>query len=406
MRLDIPGTPHLTYCTNIHPGESWPEVRANLERYTLAVKARLAPEQPFGVGLRLSARAAEALAEPGELERFRDFLRANGLYVFTINGFPYGRFHGEPVKERVYLPDWLDEARLAYTNRLADLLAALLPEGGELEGTISTVPGAFRARVTGAAQAEAMAEMLLRHAAHLFRLKERTGRSVVLALEPEPWCYLETVEEAIRFFREHLHSRAAVERFSALTGLGRGAAEEFLRGHLGVCLDACHMAVAYEDPEAAVRALKGAGIRIAKAQITAGLQVRFGEGGGRDAERLEALRSFADPVYLHQVVACGYGLERHLDLPQALSRWEAEGRLPRETRIHFHVPIAWKELGPFESTQDYVRGFLALLRREQACGHLEEETYTWEVLPEEYRREGIVEALAGELRWVLDQLRS
>ena len=167
MKLTAPGGPHLTYCTNIHPGETWAEVRANLERHVVRVKAAVAPDKPFGVGLRLSAVAAAALAGTQELERFRSFLHDHGLYVFTINGFPYGPFHGTRVKEDVYLPDWLDDARLLYTDQLAELLAALLPDG--LEGTVSTVPGAFKARVRGAADEERMTEVMVRHAAGLHR---------------------------------------------------------------------------------------------------------------------------------------------------------------------------------------------------------------------------------------------
>jgi len=142
--MNVGNAGHLTYCTNIHPGESWPEVRSNLERYLLSVKGQLAPRGPFGVGLRLSALAAHALAEPRTLAEFKDFLQRNGLYVFTLNGFPYGPFHGEPVKENVYLPDWKQDDRLQYTNLLADLLVELLPDDPELEGSISTVPGALR----------------------------------------------------------------------------------------------------------------------------------------------------------------------------------------------------------------------------------------------------------------------
>ena len=194
MKLAVPGEPHLTYCTNIHPGETWAEVRANLERHVSRVKAAVAPTRPFGVGLRLSAVAAAALAQPAELDAFRTFLRDSGLYVFTINGFPYGPFHGTRVKEEVYLPDWLDDARLSYSDRLAELLAALLPDEPGLEGTVSTVPGAFKGRVRGAADESRMAELMVRHAAGLHRLRERTGKMVSLALEPEPCCHMETVD--------------------------------------------------------------------------------------------------------------------------------------------------------------------------------------------------------------------
>jgi hypothetical protein len=165
------GAAHLTYCTNIHPGETWPEVEANLVRHVAAVKARVAPDAPFGVGLRLSARAAQELTD-GALPSLRRLLAGHGLYVFTINGFPYGRFHGAPVKDAVYRPDWLEPERVAYTDRLADLLAELLPDG--VDGSISTVPGCFRARGDAAAL-PAIAANLARSADHLARIERTTG---------------------------------------------------------------------------------------------------------------------------------------------------------------------------------------------------------------------------------------
>lgn len=402
MRLSAPGQPHLTYCTNIHPGETWAEVRANLERYVLAVKVRVAPDRQFGVGLRLSARAAESLAEPRELDAFREFLDRHGLYVFTINGFPYGAFHGTRVKEAVYLPDWLDEARLVYTDGLARLLAAILPADPDLEGSVSTVPGAFRSRVRDDADAARVAELILRHAATLHRIREETGRIITLALEPEPCCYLETVAETVAFFERWLFSGSAVARLAELRGLGRAESEAFLRRHVGVCFDACHMAVEFEDPRAALDAFRARGIRIAKVQVSAGLKVRL---DGRDASTLRALEPFAEGVYLHQVVERRAGtLTRFLDLPEALiAAAEAASGL-REWRIHFHVPLFREQLGPFLSTQDYLRDLLGLLAREPCSGHLEVETYTWEVLPPEHRREDIVTAVTRELRWVMGRL--
>ena len=399
MKQNLPGAPHLTYCTNIHAGETWPEVRQNLERYVVAVKRRVAPDSPFGVGLRLSAIAAEALAAPGELTAFREFLAANGLYVFTINGFPYGPFHGTRVKEDVYLPDWLDPLRVAYSDRLAWLLAELLPEG--VEGSVSTVPGAFKACVSGEADVARMADLMLQHAATLHRIRERTGRGISLAPEPEPFCHMETIAETVAFFERHVFGSAAVKRFAALTGLATPEAEAYLRRWFGVCFDACHMAVEFEDPAAALASLARAGIRVAKIQISAGLRVPFG--GGDDRARLDALRPFAEGVYLHQVTERrGDQLTRFLDLPEAL----AKGAPGDEWRIHFHVPLFLDRLGLFLNTQDYLRDVLAIVRGTAVTPHLEVETYTWDVLPAEYRREDIVTAVARELDWVLGQLRS
>jgi hypothetical protein len=140
--MRITGGAHLTYCTSVHPGESLAEVHELLARHVTAVKARVSPQAPFGVGLRLSARAAHELEQPQALAELQALLAREQLYVFTLNGFPYGPFHGRPVKERVYLPDWRAPERLDYSVRLAELLAALLPP--DAIGSVSSVPGAFR----------------------------------------------------------------------------------------------------------------------------------------------------------------------------------------------------------------------------------------------------------------------
>ena len=406
MILTSPGHPHLTYCTNIHPGETWEEVRKNLKRYVLAVKARVAPDRLFGIGLRLSSQAAEELSQPDTLKAFGDFLQANSLYVFTINGFPYGRFHGQRVKEQVYLPDWLDERRLTYTNQLARLLANLLPTRWglmALDGSISTVPGTFRACVIGEAKIERMVDLLLRHLVELHRLRECTGRLISLALEPEPCCWLEAVDETIAFFESRLFSRRSVAQFSAMTGQSRGAGETFLRRHAGVCFDACHMALEFEDPKAAIHAFQTAGIRIGKIQLSAGLKVLF---DGHYADCLRLLEKFDDGVYLHQVVERqDERLTRYADLSDAFHSVFSRARAPDEWRVHFHVPLFCERLGPFCNTQDFLRRLLNILCCEAVTRHLEVETYTWNVLPDEYRGEDIITSVARELHWVIERLR-
>jgi hypothetical protein len=408
MKLDCAGAPHLTYCTNIHPGETWEEVRWNLVEHVCAVKAKVSPSAVFAVGLRLSARAAAELCAPGEIDRLRSFLVEHELYVPTINGFPHGVFHGTVVKEAVYLPDWRDPARLAYSDRLAEILAAILPGDGALEGTVSTVPGAFRPLVATPADEALIAESLLRHAAHLHRLRERTGKTIALALEPEPFCHLETIADAIVFFEAHLLTRAATARFADLTGTSPRGAEEGLRRHLRVCLDACHEAVQYEDAAGALDALARAGIAVGKVQLSTGLEVDFAAAGESVKDRLallDALRPFAEGVYLHQVVAREAGaLRRTLDLPEAIALAERDPLRLEAWRIHFHVPVFREALGPFRNTQPFLRELLAILRVRAVAPHLEVETYTWDVLPAEHRREAIDDAIARELTWVRGRL--
>lgn len=399
--MRVGGTPpaHLTYCSNIHPGESWDEIFANLRRYVPGVKARVAANTEFGVGLRLSADAAATLSDASRLDELREFLRHNGLYVFTINGFPYGRFHQTRVKEDVYRPDWREDARVDYTDTLADILAALLPVDTAVNGTVSTVPGAFKQEMRSTEDVDRIATRMIRHAAHLVRLHAATGRMISLAIEPEPECFLETIDDAVTFFERHLYSDNAAVELQRLTGLNASDAADALRDHLGLCLDLCHAAVEFEDIASCVERLAAAGIRVGKAQLSAGLRI-----DPMTARAAEELRTFDDGVYLHQVVArSGDRLTRYVDLDVALANPPPNGAAC-EWRVHFHVPLFLADLESFSTTQSFLADALALHKTRSLSTHLEVETYTWDVLPEQYRRDDIITAISRELEWVKRQL--
>ncbi len=394
------GGAHLTYCTNIHRGESWAETQAALERYLPEVKRQAAPAASMGVGLRLSNLASETLArEAGQLAAFKDFLAEHDLYVFTINGFPYGPFHGTRVKEDVYQPDWRFPERLAYSNRLADLLLELLPQGSEIEGSISTVPATFRPLGAQEGALDKIADNLLRHAAHLVALRERQGRTITLALEPEPMCYLETSEELIGFLKSRIFASEPVARFCNLTGLAAGAAEAALRRHIGICYDVCHAAIEFEDPAASIARLRQAGIGIFKLQLSAALKVK-----NVDRETRAQLQRFDEGVYLHQVVERrGNGdLVRYLDLAPAFA--EIAAAYGTEWRVHCHVPIFLQTLPVLDTTQDFLSEILRIHKQTPISPHLEVETYTFDVLPEELRRVDVATAVARELDWVTNRL--
>ena len=278
---------HLTYCLNVHPGETWAENLDAIREKAGAVRRRIAPGSPFGLGLRLSRQAAEELAAGDRLSEFRDVMESRGLYAFTINGFPYGRFHGAPVKAEVYAPDWRTPERCDYTCLLADLLAELLPAG--VTGSISTVPVSYKPWAIGESGVEQACRMLCDTVAHLAQIRDRTGVEIHIGLEPEPDCLVETTAEAVAFFDGPL-AKHGLEHLRKQHGLGRSEAREILDRHVGICVDTAHAAVEFERPAEVLAKFAQKGIRVSKIQLSSALRVRVDRG----ARSLEELRAFCD----------------------------------------------------------------------------------------------------------------
>ncbi|NNE92628.1 MAG: metabolite traffic protein EboE [Verrucomicrobiales bacterium] len=375
---------HLGYCTNIHRGESWAETFHGLDQYTLQVKNRVCPDdQPYGIGLRLSAdAAAELSADRSLVDDFRRWLDVNHAYVFTINGFPYGRFHGGRVKENVYLPDWTSQDRLDYTNRLFDLLCEIAPEGEA--GSVSTLPGSFK---EFDAESALIVENLRACHRHLEALREKTGRDLHLGLEPEPLGLFETSSETVNFFDQ-------------LTDGLSGNEQEAILETIGVNYDTCHLAVEFESASSAIGRLRGAGLRISKIHLSSALKLT------PDAASLSRVSDFEEDVYLHQVVVRKGDevVARFRDLPDALEDAEKTGDPGDEWRVHFHVPIHAQPEALFGDTRDHISETLDLLGGEPGwCRHFEMETYTWEVLPENLRSGDVVDQLAKEYEWCLGE---
>lgn len=398
MKLDrVPGDVHLTYCTNIHAGESWPDICASLDEHVPAIKAAVAPGRPLGIGLRLSGQAAQAARAPQSLEAFRDQLATLGAYVFTINAFPFGPFHGVRVKEHVYLPDWRDKERVSFTSDAAAVLAAILPDG--VDGSISTVPGAFKPNGKSDAAITAMAVNLVTAVAGLVDIERRTGKRIALALEPEPCCFLETTDESITFYETSLLQPKILDALAALTGTNQAQADALLRRHLGICYDVCHGSVEYENPVAALDQLLAAGITVPKIQLSAAMRVP-----AMTRDRIDAVMRYDDGVYLHQtIVRNAAGLTRYADLPDAVAALR-DGRADGEWRIHCHVPVFLPDLGEIGSTRADLVTTLAALRTRARSSHLEVETYTWDVLPDGLRAGSKSADIAREIAFCQKEL--
>jgi hypothetical protein len=394
---------HLTYCTKIHPSRGWQEQLACLKALVPQLKARLAPERSFGLGLRLSDQESRELLAGDNLAQLQDFLSQNDLYVFTLNGFPYGALDGStPVKDSIFAPDWREEARLHYTLRLIDILKRLLPPG--VTGSISTVPLSYKPWLTPdlPAALSRITGNLAQVAAELVRIEAEEGRRLHLDLEPEPDGQLEHSQEVVRFYQDWLLKEGAA-RLAADLGLTPAEARERLLEHIRICLDTCHLAVEFEEPEAVLQAFNREGIKIGKVQITAGLEVALPPEAGSRAAAAQELEAFTRSPYLHQVIRRGEdGARRQFpDLAEALPELSRTSREP--WRIHYHMPLFVERHGLLASTQRETRAVLELLKEHPFSRHLEIETYTWEWLPPGLKLD-LLESLHREYRWVLEAL--
>lgn len=383
MKWSLP----LGYCTNVHPCKAAADIPSILEQYTLPIRAKCGFE--IAVGLWLPAPAlAQVLATSDGIDTVRRSLESRGLTCHTLNAFPYGDFHGTRVKEQVYLPDWADPRRLEYTFDSARLLAGLLPEN--TDGSISTLPlgGRLLEQPVGFMD-EAMLR-LLELAKRLQNLRGESGKMIRLAIEPEPFCLLETTQETIGFF-EKLRALAATH------GCGDAVSE-----HIGVCYDVCHQAVEFEDAADAIRRLRGAEIRINKVQISCAIQLNDPQNPDARAE----LAKFAEPRYFHQFMARTADGEilRNPDLTtEAVLSPPEEWLQARPWRVHFHVPVDADALGLLGTTRDELRKALSAIGELDYQPHLEVETYTWPVIPGS-TSSGMVDGLARELIAVREML--
>ncbi len=382
----------LAYCTNIHPAETWAETLGALNSHVLAVRDRLietgdqAPDRPYPIGLRLSALAARQLLSDDNLAAFKDWLNENHSYVFTINGFPYGSFHGTRVKEKVFLPDWTTFERLEYTQNLFEILAEIAPKS--TGGSVSTLPGSHK---SFKADESAIQENLIRLAFHIDDLSQKHQIDLHLGLEPEPLGHFENTQETLKFF-ERLHARAK--------------SPAIIEKRIGVNFDSCHFALEFDGAAPALDSISGAGIRLSKIHLSNALAF-----DPRDPAALEEIRKYDEPIYFHQVIALrpDQTLQRFSDLPLFLEDLDCGKISPgdfQEARVHFHIPLDAQPIKPLRSTHFHVEETLRWCQTHPtACSHFEIETYTWAVLPKTLQRP-VEQQIASEYRWVLDQLKS
>ncbi|MGM0507163.1 MAG: metabolite traffic protein EboE [Bacteroidota bacterium] len=400
------GNRHLTYCSNIHPGESITGHLEQIDRYLPEVRKRIGSNGSMGMGLRISSDASQELMERESLDRLARWLQDRNLYVFTFNGFPYGSFHKTRVKESVHKPDWSTRERHDYTARLIDIMADLLPEG--LEGSISTSPITYKYGFHSGHAMEGVERQAACSLADLAWKMEQLsilrGKEIHLDLEPEPDGYLETADEWIRFMKESMF-REGVEHLSRQAGMSHTRCEQIIRRRIRLCYDTCHMALAWEEPASVLKRLDRDGLSLGKIQVSSALATRIPSDPEARERLREELMRFVEPVYLHQVVGITSNGEKrqYRDLPDALDYLDRCSET--EWRIHFHIPLFRDPEGVVGSTRGHNTDLFKELAGRTDGRHLEVETYTWDLLPDDLK-ENLGRSIGSELQWVQRQLET
>ena len=395
---------HLTYCTNIHPGRNWSEDFLALKSNLPIIKQSVSQNQPMGLGLRLSNEASLTLQDSAVLGEFKQWLKENDTYVFTMNGFPYGEFHRTVVKADVHTPGWSTDDRRDYTVRLFHILKELLPDG--MDGGISTNPLGYRHWYSTEEELQAARSSgtlnMIKVIIELVHIYNATGKVLHLDVEPEPDGMMETGREFIDWFESDLLT-AGIPELTAEFRLSTPEAEILIRRHINLCYDVCHFAIGYEPHAKIIAELDAKNIKVGKIQISAALKADLNTVGKDKQEVKKAFEQFNEPVYLHQVVARSSNgqLLRYLDLPEALEDFDNED--VEEWRAHFHEPISIREIGLLTTTQRDIIDVLEIQKNSPFTNHLEVETYTWEVLPEQIKLP-IAESISQELLWVQREL--
>lgn len=387
---------HLSYCSNIHPGEDWKEHFAVLQSSIPEIKAAVCPDAPMGIGLRLANQASIDLSVEQNFENFQNWLAEQNCYVFTMNGFPFGNFHHSVVKDKVHAPDWTTDERRDYTVRLFNLLARLLPDT-LTEGGISTSPLSYRfwwLNDTSLEEATIKAtKNMISVVEALIELKISSGKTLHLDIEPEPDGILENSEEFINWYNNYLLP-LGIEQLGA-KGFSAEQATEAIKTHIQLCYDVCHFAVGFESPQDVIAKMEAENLKVGKIQISSALKVDFADNA---QEKLEVIAQYNEPIYLHQVVAQKHdgSFLKYPDLNEAIAGFDNS---ISSWRVHFHVPLFLEQYGLLGSTQSDIVNTIGVHKVKPFTQHLEVETYTWGVLPKEFQAP-LNESIIRELNWV------
>lgn len=362
------------FCSNLLPQESLDDLLPAL--LTFAKGVRQQSEVPLlGIDLRLGLQAITQANQRSDLADWRQRFQEAGLVITTLNAFPLLPFQSDVVKDQAYRPDWGSTDRLKASISAIAIADQLSHEADEI-CTISTLPGSYRPWAEAEADPLTMARHLGQWVVAAWHHRQRGGRRVVLAIEPEPCCSWGSGAELAQFWQtygQHTLSQVCQDLHSTIDG------QTAINEHLACCWDTCHASVVFEDQAGAIAALSHLGLAPLKVQYSAAP----GAAPPLSAAGIAALVALDEPRFCHQVGIRDQA--SHITVLPDLSHlaaWHArlsaaEQQSLAAIRTHFHIPIHRDPDSPelASTIADSRLGLAAALRH--GARHVSVETYTW-----------------------------
>lgn len=393
---------NLTYCSNIHKGLNWYYIFNNLKKFNIKLKVKTKFKNKFCLGLQIHNLAVNQFFLENSIKNLESWLLRNNFYISNINGFSYWPFHKNFIKEKIYFPDWSSVERKIYTKKLIKILLTFLPKG--VIGSISTLPVSYKLILNNKITDNLLNLSVINFCdvvIYLLNIFNKTGNIIHIDIEPEPNCFLSSINDVIYFFNEWLFSKGSCYIAKKLN-ISQFKSEYYIRNYIRICYDICHFSVNYNDHIDVLKTLNKNGIKIGRFQISSALKFCFNKNLFVDKNFFKNLFFLSKSPYLHQTFENYYGkLFKFEDLSFAFDNFFKSNILPNEWTIHYHVPIFFDGFFEIKSTQSHIIEVFNFLKFSLKKYNFEIETYTWNFLPSKIKVD-ILSSIKYEYFWVFD----
>ncbi len=376
--MKISNTQHLCYCLNIfRPFKSPAELDILFKKIKALKKELSQPDsESFAIGIWVNKNFLAFLEEQKNLNTLKEKMEQEKIYTYSFNVFPFEQFHDASIKEKVYFPDWMENARVDFTCRAARLLSRLIPD--EVQGSLSTVPGTYTDKISKH-NLSVIQKNFLKTGQFLASLFQDTGKKILLAVEPEPDCLWSSARDFTDFYSTHLAEFPNKAEY------------------IGICYDTAHHELAEDGPGKQFDYCIINNVNIAKIQFSSAL-------GSPENSSKDELAKFADEVYLHQtkIFKNNKIIAKFADLPHALAK--ADRNL--HWKIHYHIPLYVNKMphGLIAEKHELETVLKKCKEKPEICSNLEIETYTYDILPNNVKISPIEKSMAEEYSFIINKI--